>query len=63
MYIPGIYKNNNQQEVENFIIDNGFGIVVSQNNSKISATHVPLILKENNAGQKILEGHVSKSNP
>lgn len=63
MYIPEIYKNNNQQEVENFIIDNGFGIVVSQNNSKISATHVPLILKENNAGQKILEGHVSKSNP
>ena len=62
MYIPEIYKNENQQDIQNFIHQNGFGILINQNNGKLWATHIPLILEEKD-GKQFLVGHVSKENP
>jgi transcriptional regulator len=62
MYIPELYKNENQEDIQNFIHQNGFGILVNQTNGKLWATHIPLLLEEKD-GKQILVGHVSKINP
>jgi len=63
MYIPELYKNENQEEIQNFIHQNGFGILVNQTNGKLWATHIPLLLETNSGGKQILVGHISKLNP
>lgn len=63
MYIPNLYKNENQAEIEQFISENGFAILVNQTNGKLWATHIPLILGTNYKGKQILIGHISKLNP
>ena len=62
MYIPELYKNENQEEIQNFIHQNGFGILVNQTKGKLWATHIPLLLQEKDSKQ-ILVGHVSAENP
>ena len=62
MYIPELYKNENQEEIQKFIHDNGFAILINQTNGKLWATHIPLVLEEKD-GKQILVGHVSKLNP
>lgn len=63
MYIPELYKNENQAEIQNFIHENGFAILVNQTNNKLWATHIPLVLEMNEKKQLQLIGHVSKLNP
>lgn len=63
MYIPEQYKNENQQEIKDFLHQNGFGILVNQTDGKPWATHIPLELEENENGKSILSGHISKENP
>lgn len=62
MYIPELYKNENQQDIQNFLHQNAFGILINQTNGKLWATHIPLLLEEKN-GKRFLVGHVSKENP
>ena len=62
MYIPELYKNENQDDIQNFIHQNGFGILVNQTDGKLWATHIPLLLEEKN-GKQILVGHLSRENP
>ena len=62
MYIPEHYRNENQEDIKNFIHQNGFGILINQNNGKLWATHIPLLLEEKD-GKQFLVGHVSKENP
>ena len=62
MYIPELYRNENQEDIQNFIHQNGFGILINQTNGKLWATHIPLLLEEKD-GKKFLVGHVSKENP
>ncbi len=63
MYIPELYKNENQEEIQNFIHDNGFAVLVNQTNGKLWATHIPLLLDVNEDGNPVLSGHISKANP
>ena len=63
MYIPEIYKNENQEEIRKFIQANSFGILINQANEKLCATHIPLELETNEEGKDILCGHISKENP
>ena len=62
MYIPELYKNENQEDIQNFIHQNGFGILVNQTDGKFWATHIPLLLEEKD-GKQNLVGHVSRENP
>jgi len=60
-----INKNNRQEdpaEIEEFVTQNGFAILVSQVDGRPWATHIPLMLSHNDEEQPILSGHVSKVN-
>ncbi|WP_317163872.1 FMN-binding negative transcriptional regulator [Flavobacterium phycosphaerae] len=63
MYIPELYKNENQEDIQNFIHQNGFAILVNQTDGKLWATHIPLVLDVNADGKQVLVGHISKLNP
>ncbi|MGO4818184.1 FMN-binding negative transcriptional regulator [Flavobacterium sp. W22_SRS_FP1] len=63
MFIPDIYKNENQEEIRAFLVKYSFGILVNQTNGKLCATHIPLELDTNKEGKEILLGHISKENP
>jgi transcriptional regulator len=63
MFIPDIYKNENQEEIKKFLQENSFGILINQTDGKLCATHIPLELDTNKDGNQILCGHISKENP
>ena len=63
MYTPDIYKNENQEEIKQFLQENSFGILINQTNGKLCATHIPLELDVNKDGKQILHGHIAKENP
>ncbi len=63
MYIPDLYLNENKIEINNFIKQNGFAILINQVNQKLWAVHIPLYLIEKKDGKMILEGHIAKENP
>jgi transcriptional regulator len=45
MFVPKIYKNENIEEIKDFVLQNSFGIIVSQLNQQLWATHIPIELK------------------
>ena len=63
MYIPSHFKNDDAAEVRDFLTKNSFGILISQADARLWATHIPLELDKNENGQDILTGHVSRGNP
>ncbi len=63
MFIPNYYKNENIEEVKNFLNENSFGILISQSNGKISGTHIPMELDKDENGEDVLVGHIAKANP
>ena len=60
MYTPRIYKQEDQQEINRFIRENGFGILISQGEERIQGTHIPMVLSED--GTKLYT-HISRANP
>lgn len=62
MYIPEIFKNENKVEIEQFVHDNGFAILINQVDGKLWATHTPLLLEVNALGKPFLSGHISIEN-
>lgn len=63
MYIPHYYKNENLDEIKDFLIQNSFGILINTVEGKPWGTHIPLELDTNAKGQDILVGHIAKANP
>ncbi len=63
MYIPDRFKNENIDDVKDFISNNGFGILIHQGNQKLQGTHIPMLLDKNEQGKDILIGHLSRANP
>ncbi|MEB8344464.1 FMN-binding negative transcriptional regulator [Flavobacteriaceae bacterium KMM 6898] len=62
MYIPAHYKNENLEEVREFLKKNSFGILINQVNGRPWASHIPLELDVDTHGQEVLVGHISKAN-
>jgi len=63
MYIPKNYKNEDTNEVKNFIKHHSFGILVTHGDGKTLATHIPLELTTNKEGKNVLQGHIARRNP
>lgn len=63
MYIPELYKNENEEEITTFLRNNSFGILVNLLDGQLWATHIPLELEQNKNGKTLLCGHISKENP
>src|SRR5450755_628984 len=62
MYIPRRYEEKDREKVFSFIKENSFAILVSVSDGVPVATHIPLLLEKNAAGEEILMGHISKGN-
>jgi transcriptional regulator len=63
MYIPDSYKNQNIEEVKEFLKANSFGILVNQVAGKITGTHIPMELDQDQNVEDVLVGHIAKRNP
>ena len=63
MYIPHYYKNENVEEIKEFLAQHSFGILINQLDGKPWATHTPLELDKDSEGNDILVGHIAKANP
>lgn len=63
MYTPTIYKNENQDEIKQFLQENSFGILINQTEGKLCATHIPLELAIDKNRKEVLQGHIAKENP
>ena len=63
MYIPHQYKNEDLNQVKEFIIQHPFAILVNDLNGEPWASHIPLELGKNQNGNDVLIGHLAKANP
>ena len=62
MFIPKLFKIEEIALIEDFLKKNTFAALVSQVKGRLWATHIPLMLAKNEAGENVLLGHVSKAN-
>jgi transcriptional regulator len=63
MYIPKAFEVNDKTKLVNFIRDNSFGILFSQEESGLLATHLPFLIDEKTGDNGVLIGHMAKRNP
>lgn len=63
MYTPQHYKNENSDEVREFLKANSFGLLINQTNGRLWGTHIPMELETDENGNNILYSHISKANP
>lgn len=53
---------NDPDEIRNFINENSFAILISNNEGKINATHVPVLFESGEGSKGFLYGHFAKAN-
>jgi transcriptional regulator len=63
MYIPKAFEVNDKTKLVNFIRDNSFGILFSQEESGPLATHLPFLMDAKTGENGVLIGHMAKQNP
>ncbi len=63
MYIPHIYRNEDLEDVLDFIRQHSFAILVNQVEDQPWASHIPLELEKNESGENVLTGHLARANP
>jgi transcriptional regulator len=63
MYIPGLFRVKDTEEIRGFIEENGFGILINSVKGKLLATHIPMLMVKDKDQKDILTGHLSKANP
>jgi transcriptional regulator len=64
MYIPKIFKVEDNQEILDFIKKNSFATLISVNSDGLPiATHIPIELEMSEDSTPVLKGHVSRANP
>ncbi|HDF1315780.1 TPA: FMN-binding negative transcriptional regulator [Staphylococcus aureus] len=62
MYIPKFFQVNDFKEIEQFIQSSSFGMIVTEDQGKPLATHLPLIFQKN-GDDYYISGHIAKGNP
>ncbi len=62
MFIPKIYRSEDDNLMKKIISENAFALLISSEN-KIRATHSMLLLNEEDPQKIFLETHISKANP
>jgi transcriptional regulator len=63
MYIHPLNSWKKDPEIHDFLRKNAFATLVTQVNGRPWATHLPIVLDKNSAGEAILSGHIAKANP
>tara|TARA_R110002094_G_C4874351_1_gene208666 strand:- start:372 stop:1004 length:633 start_codon:yes stop_codon:yes gene_type:complete len=62
MHIPKKFEQTDTAQLEGLIRDYPFATLVTDSESGIEATHLPVVLMEV-AGKKVLQAHIAKANP
>lgn len=62
MFIPKIYRSEDNHLMKEIIRENAFALLISSEN-KIRATHSMMMLNEDNPEEIYIETHISKANP
>jgi transcriptional regulator len=63
MYIPPAFLESDLPTLHEFIERNSFGLLVSQHNGSLFATHLPFLLDRSLGPYGTLLGHVARANP
>jgi transcriptional regulator len=63
MYTPPAFKKEDASKLFDFIEKNSFGILVSQQNGKLEASHLPALIDRTVGPQGTLVSHMAKANP
>jgi transcriptional regulator len=63
MFIPAYYRNSDLSEIKNFLRKNSFATLVTSENGRSEASHIPIELVEEENGIMFLQGHLSRANP
>lgn len=63
MYINPFNRHDDPTEIQSFVQQNNFAILVSQVDGRPWATHIPMMLGQNQEGQSVLSTHVARANP
>lgn len=63
MYIPSAFAEHNLVQLHDFIEQNSFGLLVSQVDGSLFATHLPFLLERSAGEHGTLIGHVARANP
>ena len=62
MFVPAYYKVKDQQVLEDFVKANSFATLMTNGDPYPKATHIPVELEVNAAGEKVLWGHIARGN-
>lgn len=62
MYVPHRYEEKDKDKLRAFIRENSFAILVSIQDGRPLATHIPLLLEKDAEDRDILMGHISRGN-
>lgn len=63
MFVPPAFSESNLSKLHQFIVQNSFGVIVSQVDSLPFATHIPILLREAEGQYGTLVGHFARANP
>ena len=63
MHIPKLYREEDREKIIEFLKQNNFPALVSQDGERLVATHLPVEIIENEAGDLTILGHMSRANP
>lgn len=63
MFIPHEFAETDLPKLHQFIVQNSFGMIVSQVNGLPFATHIPILLRRTEGQFGTLVGHVALANP
>lgn len=62
MYTPEYFKMDDIREITDFIRQNSFAILISNNNGKLNSTHIPILIESEEGENGFLYGHFAKAN-
>ena len=62
MYIPAANRVDDKTRINSFIQANGFATVVTQNDGRLCASHLPVLFDEAKEGHGVLRSHMARAN-
>lgn len=63
MFVPPAFAETDLPKLHQFIVQNSFGLVVSQVDGQPFATHIPILLRRAEGEYGTLAGHFARANP
>src|ERR1700677_1757380 len=63
MYIPTAFAESDPTKLHDFIEQHSFGLLVSQVDGQLFASHLPFLLERTTGSHGCLVGHMARANP